>query len=65
MAITSLKRAAADHIWSSIVSFAFVERVMLVDNKTPCDRLIKSYLLFFLLCLAMIFFMWHWSVYYI
>jgi len=33
---------AADHIWSSNLSPPFVERFMLVDNKTPCDRLINS-----------------------
>lgn len=35
--------AAVGHIWCPIVSFALVERVKLVDDKTPCDRLVESY----------------------
>ena len=38
--LTSLSNAA-DHIWSSNLSVAFVERFMLMDNKASCDRLIK------------------------
>lgn len=35
--------AAVGNIWCPIVSFVLVERVMLVDDKTPCDRLVNSY----------------------
>lgn len=38
---------AAGHIWSSNLSPTFVERFMLMDNKTPCDRLVEVLVMFF------------------
>ena len=31
----------ADYIWSTNISFTLVERIMAMDDKTPCHRLAK------------------------